>query len=109
MVSDLGALSAADLQALRLAAQVFRHKALLQGRPALERYWTELGRAVDFALARLGIGFVVGAPPAIRLDAAADEDDRRTLDEQLGLLCGNEMLPPAVREACRELRQRVAV
>lgn len=104
---EIAALSAADLQALRLAAQVFQHKSALLGRPLLERYWADLGRAVDFALAGRGIGFVVGTPPAVVLDARADEDDQRVLDDHLGLLAANGQLPAAVREVCAALRQRV--
>jgi hypothetical protein len=107
-VSDFAALSAADLQALRLATQVFRHKAAMQARPVLERYWADLGRQVDFGLAQRGIGFVVGTPIATTLDDSATDEDRRMLDEQLRLLADNEQLPGAVREACAALRQRVA-
>jgi hypothetical protein len=108
-VSELAALSPADLHALRLATQVFRHKAALQGRSAVERYWTDLGRAVDFALAAHGVGFVVGTPPQVMLDRSADHEDRLLLDEHLGLLASNAGLPRAVRELCAALRERVAV
>lgn len=107
-MSEIAALSAADLQALRLATQVLRHKAALQGRPAVEHYWTDLGRAVDFALARRGIGFVVGEPPTVALDSTAEDEDRRMLDDHLRLLADNEQLPAPVRTVCASLRRRVA-
>jgi hypothetical protein len=103
----LGELSAADLHALRLATQVFRHRAQMLAKPALDRYWADLGRAVDFELARHGVGFVLGQAPDVQLDETADADDRQLLAEQLGLLAGNDQLAPAVRALCSTLRSRI--
>ena len=96
-------LSPAELEQMRLATQVLAHKAALTGRPLVERYWRDLGRAVAFALARRGIGFVVGRPPRVALDDGAEPADRAMLAEHLGLLAGNAQLPPAVRELCAAL------
>lgn len=106
-MSEIAALGPNDLQALRLATQVLRHKAALAGRQPVERYWADLGRAVDFEMARRGIGFVVGRPPSVALDRPADEEDRRVLADDLGLLAENGQLPAAVRDVCTTLRRRV--
>jgi hypothetical protein len=103
----LAALPTADLHALRLAAQVMRHKAELDDRPHVADYFTRLGNASAGELAGRGEAFRV-IPPATRLglDPAADAEDHRLLAEFLGLLIGNERLSTALRDVTRALRSR---
>lgn len=104
IAARLGALAEADLLALRLAAQVLGHKAGLLDRPAVVGWFTALEQAVKLEMARRGIGFVLGRASEPRLPASADAEDRRLLDEHLGLLAGNGQLSDAVRRLCAELR-----
>jgi hypothetical protein len=97
-------LAEADLVALRLAAQVLGHKAGLHDRPAVVSWFADLGHAVDFEMARRGVGFVLGQPPEPNLPADADEHDRGLLVEHLGLLSDNGQLSAAVRAFCSALR-----
>jgi hypothetical protein len=105
IAARLGALAEADLLALRLAAQVLGHKAALRDRPAVVGWFTDLELAVKMEMARRGIGFVLGRSSEPRLPASADDEDRRLLDEHLGLLCGNGQLSDAVRAFCSALRK----
>jgi hypothetical protein len=101
----LGALPTADLHALRLAAQVMRHKAQLDDRPLVADYFASLGDASTGELAERGEAFRVLSPaPQLGLDPAADAEDHRLLAEYLGLLVGNQKLSPALREVSRNLR-----
>ena len=104
----LEGLADADLLALRLAAQVLRHKAALAGRPLVARWFEDLGRAVDSAMARHGVGFVVGEAPTLALPREADESDRAMLVDHLRLVATNPALSPALRAACAELRETVS-
>jgi hypothetical protein len=101
------ALATPDLHALRLAAQVMRHKAELDGRPLVADYFVRLDGLSTGELARRGELFKV-IPPVTRLGlaVAADAEDRRLLAEYLGLLIGNERLSPALRDISRRLRSR---
>jgi hypothetical protein len=103
----LADLPTADLHALRLAAQVMRHKAELDDRPLVADYFTRLNAASTGELARRGEAFRV-IPPVIEvtLDPGAEPEDRRVLAEYLGLLIGNERLSVALRDVSRKLRSR---
>ncbi|HEY7599348.1 MAG TPA: hypothetical protein VH741_05430 [Candidatus Limnocylindrales bacterium] len=103
----LAELADADLLALRLAAQVLAHKAALVGRPLVGRWFGELERAVDFALARRGVGLVLGQPAAPSLPADASAEDRRLVVEHLGLLAGNDRLAEALRRLCADLQATI--
>jgi hypothetical protein len=101
----LGALPTADLHALRLAAQVMRHKAQLDDRPFVADYFARLDDASTGELAERGEAFRVIAPiPQLGLDARADAEDHRLLAEYLGLLVGNDRLSAALRDVSRNLR-----
>jgi hypothetical protein len=103
----LAALPTADLHALRLAAQVMRHKAELDDRPLVADYFTRLGTASAGELAQRGEAFrVIPAPTRLGLDPGADAEDHRVLAEYLGLLIGNERLSPGLRDASRSIRAR---
>lgn len=103
----LRGLATADLHALRLAAQVMRHKAELDERPLVTDYFVRLDHASTGELATRGEALRV-IPPTDRLglDPAAGPEDRRLLAEYLGMLIGNERLSPALRELSRQLRSR---
>ena len=103
----LGELAEADLLALRLAAQVLGHKAGLLGRPTVVDWFAALEHAVDFEMARRGVGFVLGPAPELRLPAHADGADRRLLADHLGLLADNDRLAPQVRALCAELQATI--
>jgi hypothetical protein len=103
----LADLPTADLHALRLAAQVMRHKAELDNRPLVADYFTRLNSASTDELGRRGEAFRLIPPVAlIGLDAGADAEDRRLLAEYLGLLIGNDKLSVALRDVSRKLRSR---
>jgi hypothetical protein len=104
VAARLRELAEADLVALRLAAQVLGHKAGLHDRPVVVAWFADLGHAVDFEMARRGVGFVLGEPPEPQLRADADEHDRALLVEHLGLLSDNGQLSAAVRAFCTALR-----
>lgn len=105
--SLLTVMATADLHALRLAAQVMRHKAELDERPLVADYFTRLSHASAGELAARGEAFrVIPAATRLGLDPSADAEDRRLLAEYLGLLIGNERLSPALREITRTLRSR---
>jgi hypothetical protein len=101
---DLGT---ADLHALRLAAQVMRHKAELDSRPMVADYFVRLGYVATGELARRGEALrVIATPTPLGLPPGADAEDRRVLGEYLTLLVANERLSPALREMSRQLRKR---
>ena len=103
----LAELATADVHALRLAAQVMRHKADLDGRPLVADYFYVLGNVCLAELGRRGEGIrVIAAVPLLALDVNADAEDKRLLAEYLGLLIGNEALSVALREVSRQLRSR---
>jgi hypothetical protein len=103
----LAELGTAELHALRVAAQVMRHKADLDERPLVADYFNILGNLCLAELGRRGEGLrVIPAVPVLALDVSADADDRRVLAEYLGLLIGNERLSTALRDVSRQLRSR---
>lgn len=105
--SLLTALTTADLHALRLAAQVMRHKAELDDRPLVADYFIRLGSASTGELAMRGEALrVIQAVTRLGLGPEAEGEDRRLLAEYLTLLIGNERLSPALREMSRSLRSR---
>jgi hypothetical protein len=104
LLSDL---ETADLHALRLAAQVMRHKAELDSRPLVADYFARLGNIATGELATRGEALrVIPAPTELDLAPAADAEDRRVLGEYLTLLVANERLPQALRDVSRHLRAR---
>jgi len=104
LLSDL---ATSDLHALRLAAQVMRHKAELDSRPLVADYFARLGNAATGELALRGEALrVIPAPTPLGLAPGADAEDRRVLGEYLTLLVANERLPQALRDVSRQLRTR---
>jgi hypothetical protein len=100
-------LETADLHALRLAAQVMRHKAELDSRPMVADYFARLGTLATSELARRGEALrVIPTPTPLGLAPDADAEDRRVLGEYLTLLVANERLPQALRDVSRRLRTR---
>ena len=103
----LASLPTADLHALRLAAQVMRHKAELDERPRVADYFARLGLASTGELASRGEAFrVVPAETRLGLDPSADADDHRLLAESLSLLVANDRLSRPLRDLSRDLRSR---
>ena len=103
----LGDLETADLHALRLAAQVMRHKAELDSRPMVADYFARLGYVATGELARRGEALsVIPSSTPLGLAPGADAEDRRVLGEYLTLLVANERLPQALRDVSRQLRTR---
>jgi hypothetical protein len=103
----LGDLETADLHALRLAAQVMRHRAELDGRPLVADYFARLGLVATSELATRGEALrVIATPTPLGLAPDADAEDRRVLGEYLTLLVANERLPQSLREVSRQLRAR---
>jgi len=101
----LGALADGDLLGLRLAAQVMTHKAELTARSRVAGYFGRLEAAVGAELASRLTGIrAIATTSNLGLDDAAEEEDRRLVDEYLGLLGANEQLSPELREVCRRLR-----
>ena len=103
----LADLPTTDLHALRLAAQVMRHKAELGGRMAIAGYFARLFEASLVELAARGEGarvLTLAAP--VGLPPEAGREDRRLLAEYLGLLIANEQLSARLRSALRGLRAR---
>lgn len=111
--ASLTALTTDELTALRLAAQVMSHRALLAGTSAAALYFDSLATAVDAeeaARAQAGNGArasvtrgaeAIAAP--LLLQGARGEDDRRVVGDYLALLADNERLPAGVRDVCRAL------
>lgn len=103
----LGDLGTSDLHALRLAAQVMRHKAELDDRPLVADYFARLGYVATSELAMRGEALrVIPTHTSIGLAPAADAEDRRVLGEYLTLLVANERLPQALRDVSKQLRAR---
>jgi hypothetical protein len=113
---DLSELDGVDLDALRLGAQVMRHKAELAERPRVESFFREIALTVDQEIARrrrtpddrplvalADLPLVGVAVPA----AGPTADDRRMTADLLALLGGNDRLSPPVRNAWRVLREHV--
>jgi hypothetical protein len=103
----LDQLATADLHALRLAAQVMRHKAELDQRPLVADYFARLGYVATGQLARRGEALrVIPTPTPLGLAPAADAEDRRLVGEYLTLLVANERLSAGLRDVSRQLRTR---
>ena len=113
VVLDLAALDVDDLRALRLGAQVMRHRAEVEARPRVATFFTALGNGVERELVRRAQGHDL---PAGSITLTFDEsagwpgepaEDRRSLVESLDLLGGNPRLPPSVRTTCALIRDRL--
>lgn len=102
-------LTAAELAALRLSAQVMAHKADLANRHAVRLFFESLEGAVLAELA--GRSQAPTAPdvpaaqaaPAVLFSTALGDGDSRLIAEYLELLANNGRLPAAVRLFCRQL------
>lgn len=105
---SLDTLTDADVEALRLGAQVLSHRAGPERRPAVARYFTALEDALKIEIGRRNASAASAetAEHGMALPRPADAEDRRLVAEYLGLLIANERLSPAVRVVCRELRDR---
>lgn len=116
---DLSGLDTVDLQALRLGAQVMKHKAEYAARPRVEVYFKGLQLTVDFELARrkhpsddkplVSVDELPLADAGVRAGpaAAASLEDRQLAAEYLDILEANDRLSQPVREACRTLREQL--
>jgi len=103
--AELASLPDADLVGLRLAAQVLGHKAEVSSRPNSAAYFADLQRVIQAALtSRLGGVRVLDDARLPVLPAGSDAEDRRLVNEYLGLLIANEQLSSELRAACRGLR-----
>jgi hypothetical protein len=103
--SELASLPDADLVGLRLAAQVLGHKAELDARPNSAAYFADLQRVIQATLtSRLGGIRVIDNDRLPVLPAGSDAEDRRLVNEYLGLLIANEQLSAELRTVCRSLR-----
>ncbi len=106
---ELSTLTADDLAALRLAAQVMGHRAHLAGRPHVGLYFDGLESAVMAEqAARAQIGDVNVSTTAAMV-AVPGADDRRLIGEYLELLVDNVGLSDNVRRLCAGLRARDAI
>lgn len=103
----LAELGVADVFALRLAAQVMRHKAELDSHPLVADYFVRLGDVATGELAVRGDALsVIPAAAPVGLAPDANAEDRRVLGEYLTLLVANDRLPAALRDLSRQLRAR---
>ena len=125
---DLSGLATLDLEALRLGAQVMRHKAELAARPTVESYFLRLQFTLDAELSRRRrepdhrpLVSLAALPLAAHDGSGASEpggdhaaagaallEDRRLATEYLDLLGANDRLSPAVRQAVRTLQDHLA-
>lgn len=99
-------MSGDDLAALRLAAQVMAHRALLGGQPRVVHYFESLDSAVVAEQAARGQPDQAPLSDTTLLAAGTTDDDLALIGEYLDLLIGNERLSVPVREGCRRLRAR---
>lgn len=100
----LDVLSAADLEALRLAAQVLAHKAALAGLPRVEMFFTSVEAEVAAETAARGQRGQRGRQSADPWRTAPlSPTDRAAIRAYLELLRDNERLSPAVRNYVRRL------
>lgn len=110
--ASLAELSAEDLAALRLGAQVMAHRAALAGLPRVAYYFERIEAetiaeqaatgqrghvSADGSTANVWVIPIVGDTPMV------SEGDRSEISEYLELLAANEALPPSVRAWCRGL------
>jgi hypothetical protein len=103
---ELGDLSDADLQALRLGAEIMGHKATLENRPLVADYFQRLEHLVRERI-QVGTTDDDRPSPGVGTSSQADAEDRRLIAEYLELMASNERLSPALRDACRRLRADV--
>ena len=109
---DLIELSADDLSALRLAAQVMAHRAVVAGRPAVVLYFDSLESSLlaEAAARAQSDGPRHGDATTIvsTIDTAVSIDDRLLIRQYLALLAANDRLPTDVRRVFEVLRQGAA-
>lgn len=104
VVATLDELTAADLEALRLASQVLAHKAALAQMPRVEMFFVTIeAEAAAEAAARSQRGRRVGETADPWRTAPLTPVDRAAIAAYLELLAGNERLSPALREYARRL------
>ena len=100
----LGQLSADDLSALRLAAQVMGHRAALAGLPRVSMFFERIEAE---AVAEQAARGQRGERPANGFNpwrvAGLTGADRAAIVEYVGLLAGNNGLPAPVRDVARDL------
>lgn len=100
----LDALSAEDLAALRLSAQVMAHRAALAGLPRVELFFERLEAEADAEVAargQRGAKSESGSNPWHT--AGLTDADRSRIREHIGLLAGNAGLPQQVRDYAQRL------
>jgi hypothetical protein len=110
---DLSVLGVEDLEALRLGAQVLRHRAELEGRPRVAAFFAALGRGADDAIHRRsrsngawdGSLTVVLQEPVDGLAESAHDD--RLLTQYLSHLSDNPQLSRGVRSLCGSIKSRL--
>jgi hypothetical protein len=97
VVLDLATLDMDDLRALRLAAQVMRHRAEVEAQPRVAAFFTALRGGVEREVVRRAKGDDLPAG-SIRLTfdestgcPEEPDEDRRSLVESLELLGGNPL------------------
>ena len=100
----LEGLTAEDLAALRLSAQVMAHRAALAGLPRVAMFFERLEAEADAEAAARGQR---GARSSSDLNpwrvAGMTAADRAAIVDHAELLAANPGLPPAVREYARQL------
>ena len=109
----VGELSDADLQALRLGAEVLSHRAAIEAHQRVAAYFNRLEAELRRTLAQRADTSLRGRErnqsvtiPQLWLDAVPEPADYLYVAEYLGLLVANDRLSPASRELCRALRAR---
>jgi hypothetical protein len=108
MAADLGlrldGLSADDLAALRLSAQVMAHRAALAGLPRVEMFFARLeAEALAEAAARAQLGARSDGEVNPWLVGGLSDRDQATIADYLELLGGNAALTPTLRDLVRRL------
>ena len=103
---SLEILNDAQLEELRLGAQVLSHRAGSERNPPVARYFAALEDALKAEIARRAAVSGSDAPVGVDLPRPPDAEDRRLVAEYLGLLIGNERLSVEVRTLSRALRAR---
>jgi hypothetical protein len=101
---ELDGLSADDLAALRLSAQVMAHRAALAGLPRVEMFFERLeAEAEAEAAARSQRGLRADSGINPWLVGGLSSADQVTVAEYLRLLADNTALPAALRDLVRHL------
>ncbi|MEO8625366.1 MAG: hypothetical protein ABI452_01570 [Candidatus Limnocylindrales bacterium] len=108
--ANLGDLSAADLEAVRLSSQVLAHKAAMAGLPRVAMFFTSVeSEAVVESAARGQRGQREEQPADPWRTAPLTPVDRAAIAAYLELVANNAGLSPAVRDyAARLLKARSA-